>query len=118
MSLVEIHIEGLKTEAIIGVNEDEKTSKQPIIAHVSFIYDASQAVEGDSIKHSICYDNLASSVKKYIENSSFELIETLASKLIKMLVSNHKQIISLSVLLEKPNAVKNANISVSMEWEK
>ena len=105
--LAEIIVDELKVDAIIGVNPEERTIKQPLHISLSFQTDIEKAAETDDIKSSVDYDYLTQNVKRFVEQSSFQLIETLAEEVAHLILSDQR-IHSLSLFIYKPNAIKDA----------
>lgn len=105
--LAEMFIDELKTMAIIGCNPDERIAKQPIIISLAYQCNIANAVDSDDINQTVDYDRLSKLIVKFIQQSRFELIETLAERLVDYIFSV-SSINSLSLFLYKPDALSDA----------
>lgn len=73
-----IIIAGLKTNAIIGVYEYEKTKKQPIELDITLLTDLSKSACSDDIDDTLDYANITQQVIAWIDQTKFQLMEKLA----------------------------------------
>ena len=116
--LAEVFIDELKTMAIIGCNPEERVTKQPLIISLAYQYDIDKAAESDNVDFAIDYDSLCKRLTTYIEASQFQLIETLAEKLIEFIFSN-SSIEKVSLSVYKPDAINNAKrVGIKLQREK
>lgn len=106
--MIEITIEQLRIPTIIGVFEKERKKKQTIFITVKFTYDDTKAAKTDDVKYAIDYFEMKNLLIKKIETSSFKLLESLSDYIINLICSNYT-INSIEVIIEKPNALKEAN---------
>ncbi|MDF3055713.1 MAG: folB [Gammaproteobacteria bacterium] len=86
MNLDKIFICGLKTNAIIGVYEEEKTIKQPIELDITFFTDISKAAHSDDVNDTLDYADVTQKVITWIDETKFELIEKLAEHIATRLI--------------------------------
>jgi len=103
---MKIEIKNIKTEAIIGVYEHEKTNKQPLFIDIQISYDSGKAAQTDNIEYALDYFELTNSIINFVENSSFNLLETLAEKLLDLILLDQR-IKKSSITIRKPNALEN-----------
>ncbi|WP_340102562.1 dihydroneopterin aldolase [Rhodohalobacter sp. 8-1] len=103
--LTEIEIKNMRVRAILGINDWERTKKQDIVISIQFAYDAATAIEDDDIKNAVDYKEITKNVLKFVENSNYFLIETLADTLFDM-ISSLKGIKKTHVTVEKPHALR------------
>ena len=103
--LADIIIDELLVHAIIGCLPEERITKQPVTISLSIQVDISMASATDNIKHALDYAKLSEEIKLYVESSSFRLIETLAEGIVDI-VFKYEQAKQVSLLVYKPNAVK------------
>ena len=109
-------IEQLKTCAIIGTLEHERTSKQEIFIDIEFEYDASKPAESDDLFQAVDYSAITEKVLKFVEASQFYLLEKLVAKVLEI-VASFDPIQKASVSISKPNAIPQAkNIIVTREF--
>lgn len=110
-----IQIRGLKAQTVIGVHAFERKLARPLLIDLELATDAAQAAKSDSIKDAIDYQAISNAVIAFIEQSSFQLIETLAEKLALTIQKDFK-IRWLRLTVHKPGAVPAAqDISVTIE---
>ncbi len=113
-----IHIKNLRLKGIIGIYDHERVQEQDIIINLEIHFDGTKAVETDQIEQTIDYDTITQQITKLIRDSKFYLVETLADKLLN-LVMQEKRVLKARVEVDKPQALKNADsISVVAEGER
>tara|TARA_B100001146_G_scaffold160134_1_gene141158 strand:+ start:239 stop:613 length:375 start_codon:yes stop_codon:yes gene_type:complete len=116
----EIFIEGLECFTVIGINDWEKKTKQLIIIDFSIFILQIPNKNKDLIAETIDYKNLSYKVKSFVEESNFDLIETLAKE-IALLCLKVEKVVKATVRVNKPNALKiskNVGVIVSRERKK
>ena len=116
----EIFIEGLECFTVIGINDWEKKTKQLIIIDFSIFILQIPNKNKDLITETIDYKNLSYKVKSFVEESNFDLIETLAKE-IALLCLKVEKVVKATVRVNKPNALKiskNVGVIVSRERKK
>ncbi|MEI6519362.1 MAG: dihydroneopterin aldolase [bacterium] len=106
----QIHINDLRVNAIIGVYENERVTRQPLIINVTLNTDISKAAITDDLGDAVDYDDLAKEITNAAQNTSCQLIETLAVKLANICLAN-KKVNSVTIKIEKPGAIANARSS-------
>lgn len=116
----EIAINNLRAVAIIGFNPEERIEKQEVIINISFNTDIEKAVSSDSPENIIDYKVLKKKVLTFVENSNFNLLETLAQRTLELVLSE-KNLLSAKVRVDKPYALRfadSASVTVSGVKEK
>lgn len=108
-----LHLRKLKAKAIIGVYSYER--KKPRWIYLSLRCEVPVDSE-DQLKHGVCYESLAKSLKQWIEQSSFHLLESLAKDLLQRLYQTFP-IQSAYLSLEKPRILSPLVNSVIVEIE-
>jgi len=103
-----ISIEKIQVDCIIGVYDFERQNKQPLIIDIEFDYDSTKACQSDHIKHAIDYFQITEDIHKFVSDSSYQLIESLASALADKVLLN-KLISNIKVKISKPEALSKAN---------
>jgi len=110
-----ILINALQLETKIGVNEWEQRIKQKVLVDIELSYDIKPAAESDDINKTINYQTLCDAITHYVEEQSYQLIESLAEAISNLILSEFKPI-ALTLTLTKPKAIKNAtSVAVSIE---
>ena len=109
----QIILNGIKTNCIIGINLDERESKQEIIINLVIFHDFSQL--NDEIENTINYSAVYNFIKKFVENSKFYLIETLGNELADRLIQEF-EINQLEIEVIKPLVFENGEtVSVKLK---
>lgn len=102
-----IFIEQIAVDAIIGVYDQERIIKQPLLIDIELQYDAAQACASDKIEHALDYHKICLSVHKFVSESKYQLIEALAQKLATRVLSD-RRVFSVRVNISKPQALEQA----------
>ncbi len=106
----QIDITGLSVSTRIGIHAWEQKIAQRLLLDINIPIDLSQC--NNDLSKSIDYDVLSRRVTSFVEDQSFDLIETVAEK-VAALIKTEFQLQQVSLKISKPDAVKNAaNISV------
>ena len=102
-----IFIQQLEVETVIGVYEWEKSIKQRLIFDLEMQWDSKAAAATDDLEHALDYSLVAKFITDYVTNHHFELIETVANRIAKLLIQEF-HIDKLNLSLNNPDAVPNA----------
>ncbi len=103
-----IIIEQIAVDAIIGVYEQERINKQPLLIDLELQYDASQACESDNIDHALDYHKICLDIYEFVKESRFHLLEALAQAIAKRVLIN-ENVFSIRVNISKPEALEQAH---------
>jgi dihydroneopterin aldolase len=103
-----VYIEGLKTDAVIGVYDWERSIRQTLVLDLELASDNRAAAATDGIADAMDYDAISKRILAYVQASEFELIETLAERVAAIVLSEFN-IPWLRLKLSKPGAVAEAN---------
>ncbi len=104
-----IHIEALTTDAIIGILDFERSSKQKVIIETKINYNYTE-------NQFIDYAMVIKDIEKSLYEKEYGLLENALSDISRVLFENYSQIESLYLKISKPDIIKNATISLSSEW--
>ena len=80
-----IFINDLRVDTIIGVNDWERKTRQTISIDLEFACDCRKAAVSDSIEDTLNYKLVSKRVTAFVEESEFQLIETLAERISELL---------------------------------
>jgi len=108
-----IRIDNLKLRAIIGLNDWERNVKQDILVNIVLRADISEAVATDDISGTVDYKNVKNLITAEVESSHYQLIESLAHRILAITTSQ-PGVIGATVRVDKPGALSGAD-SVSVE---
>jgi dihydroneopterin aldolase len=102
-----IYIKDLRIKTIIGIFDWERKVKQEVSIDMEFPFDCKKAAATDTIEDTIDYKAITKGVIKFVEDSSFQLQETLAES-IASLVKNEYGVKSIKLRVSKPGALRGA----------
>ncbi len=102
----QIIIRQLEINAIIGIHEWEKQKTQTLFFDLDLSFDCRPAAISDDIKDALDYFEVCARVTEFVQNSRYELIETLAEQ-VAALVLKQFACEKIKLTLYKPEAIKN-----------
>ncbi len=82
-----IYLRELRVETVIGIYEWERRIRQPVIIDLEMAADIRGAAATDNIEDTLNYKAVAKRLVAFVENSEFQLVETLAERLAEIVVS-------------------------------
>lgn len=100
-----IFIRDLALRCIIGLYPDERKKKQGVIINVIMGTDLSAAGQSDDLHDTVDYKTIKMNILKFVENSSFELIESLAEGISKICLKDPR-VSTATVTIDKPGALR------------
>ncbi len=80
-----IFINDLRVDTVIGVNEWERRTRQTISIDLELACDCEKAGASDSIDDTLNYKLVSKRVAAFVEESDFQLVETLAERISKLI---------------------------------
>lgn len=104
-----IFIDGLQTQAIIGIYDWEREQRQPLIFDIDMDLPINQAASSDDINDTVDYKQVADEVIKLVEESRYELLETLCEDICRHILDNHPAVQLIRLKVSKPQAVQETN---------
>jgi dihydroneopterin aldolase len=102
-----IYIKDLRVQTIIGIFGWEREVKQEVSIDLEMEFDCKKAAKNDAIEDTIDYKKITKGIIKFVEESEFQLQETLAEG-IADLVKNKYKVDSLKLRVSKPGALRHA----------
>lgn len=108
-----IVVAGINIDCIVGVYGHERRKKQPLVIDLELYHDLTAASNSDNLEHGIDYEAITNKVCSYVSTSRFNLLETLAINIIKMLILD-SPCTKVAVKIYKPQALKNGKVSIFM----
>jgi 7,8-dihydroneopterin aldolase/epimerase/oxygenase len=102
-----IYVRELRVGAVIGVYEWEQRIKQTICLDLEMAADIRKAAASDAIEDTLNYKAVAERVSGYVEESRFNLIETLAERVCAILLEEFR-IPWAKVTVGKPGAAQGS----------
>ncbi len=108
-----IFISDLVLDMMIGVYDHEKVSSQPVRINVTMSVQDHIGPINDDYHNVVCYETIANSIKKLVQEEHINLVETLAERISEICLS-HLRVNETKVKVEKLSAVEDA-ASVGIE---
>lgn len=102
-----IFIRDLRIDAVIGIYDWERSIRQAIRLDLEMATDIARAAATDSIEDTLNYKAVAKRVIAFVEQSEFQLVETLAERTAE-LVRREFPVPWLRLTLNKGGAVRGA----------
>ena len=100
-----IYLKDLRIDTIIGIYDWERSTRQTVILDIEMGTDIKKAAQSDAIKDTLNYKAVAKRLISFVEESEFELVETLAEKITEILLNEFK-VPWLRLQLNKQGAVR------------
>ena len=113
-----ISLRDIEVYAYHGVMEEEKWRGQYFYIDVDMRCDISKAGRTDDLEETINYAEVTEDIVSFMKDNRFDLIESCAEGLARMLLSKHAKIHSLRLTVKKPHAPiphRFGNASVTVE---
>ncbi|KOR28037.1 dihydroneopterin aldolase [Achromatium sp. WMS1] len=82
-----IFLHGLRIETVIGVYNWERDIRQPVVFDIDMGTDIRRSAAKDDIKEALDYKTIAKRLIQFVENSRFQLVETLAEQCATILLN-------------------------------
>lgn len=102
-----VYLNDLKIETVIGIFEWERRIKQTVSIDLEMSADVSKAARSDSIADALDYKTVAKAVIEYVENSSFQLVETLAEHIAELILREFG-VVHVRLRVNKRGAIRGA----------
>jgi dihydroneopterin aldolase len=101
-----IYIKNLRVQTIIGIFGWEREVRQEVSIDLEMAFDSKKAAKTDAIEDTIDYKKITKGIIKFVEESSFQLQETLAEG-IAALVKDEYKVSSIKLRVSKPGALRH-----------
>ena len=102
-----VYIRDLEIDTVIGIYDWERQIQQTIRIDLEMGTDIRRAAATDSIEDTLNYKAVAKRIIQFVADSEFELVETLAERIAK-LVREEFHVPWLRLTLGKPGAVRRS----------
>jgi dihydroneopterin aldolase len=103
-----VFVENLTVETVIGIFDWEREIRQAVSLDLEMEFDIRKAAETDSIDDTLDYKAVSKRLIRFIEQSEFQLVETLAEKCAAIVLSEFP-VKHLRLKLSKPGAVRGSS---------
>jgi dihydroneopterin aldolase/D-erythro-7,8-dihydroneopterin triphosphate epimerase len=105
-----IFIRDLALRCIIGIYPEERREKQDIVINVEMHCDLRKAGRSDDLNDTVDYKAIKKAILKLVEESGFQLIESLAESISDIALASDK-VQTVVVAIDKPGALRFARSS-------
>ena len=102
-----IFLHELEVETIIGIEDWERRIHQTVSIDLEMGADIRRAAETDSIDNTLNYKGVAKRVQKFVAESEFQLVETMAERIAELVLKEF-EIPWIQVRVSKPGAIRGA----------
>lgn len=102
-----VFIEDLRVETVIGIFDWEREIRQTVSLDLEMNVDVARAAATDRIEDTLNYKAVAKRLIGFIENSEFQLVETLAQRCAEILLDEFP-VTWVRLRLGKPGAVRGS----------
>lgn len=102
-----IFLRELKIDTVIGIWEWERRIEQTVSLDLELAADVRAAAAADSIDAALNYKDIAKHVIKFTSASRFQLVESLAEAVAKLIVTEHR-VSWVRVAVSKPGAIEGS----------
>ena len=99
-----VFIEDLRIETVIGIYDWERKIKQTVALDLEMAFDNRRPAASDRIEDTLDYKAVSKRLIAFVENSHFELVETLAERCAQVVLDEFRTP-WLRLKLSKPGAV-------------
>lgn len=103
-----IFLADLRIDTVIGIFDWERRIKQTVIFDVEMAADIKKAAASDSIDDTLDYKAVAKRIIQFVEESEFQLVETLAENVAQLILSEFK-VPWVRLKLNKTGAIRGAS---------
>lgn len=113
-----IFLHGLQAKCIIGIFAWERKIHQQILIDLEMVSNVRKAARRDRIEDALDYKKIAKRTLSFVNNSRFQLIETLAERLAKTLIKEFP-LQEIMIRVSKPGAIRNSkNVGIEIQRKK
>ena len=110
-----IFLKELTTETVIGIFDWEREVKQTVAIDLEMSADIRRAARSDSIQDTLNYKAVAKRLLAFIQGSRFQLVETLAEEVARVVLTEFP-VEWVKVTLHKPGAIRfSRDVGVMIE---
>jgi dihydroneopterin aldolase len=103
-----VFIENLTVETVIGIFDWEREIRQAVSLDMEMDFDIRKAARSDSIEDTLDYKAVSKRLIRFIEQSEFQLVETLAERCAAIVLAEFP-VNRIRLKLSKPGAVRGSS---------
>ena len=98
----------LVVPGIVGINPDERVTRQDILVNATLWADTRPAATSDDIDDAVNYRTVTKAMIAHIESGEPMLVERLVAELAAICLDSDERIQRVEVTVEKPGALRHA----------
>ncbi len=98
-----IILTGFEVSGRHGCSEAERKHAQPFVVDAELFLDLTQAAKSDDLGDTIDYATVLADIRKIVEGTSRNLIETVAQEIADFLLRRYMLLDGVKITLHKPN---------------
>jgi len=102
-----VFVEDLRIETVIGIYDWERKIRQVVALDLEMAFDNRRPAASDRIEDTLNYKAVSKRLSAFVEESSFQLVETLAERCAQIVLDEFK-VPWLRLKLSKPGAVRGS----------
>ena len=102
-----IFLRKLKVDTVVGIWDWERKIRQTVSIDLDMATDIQRAAASDSIEDTLNYKGVAKRILSFVEESSFQLVETLAEQIAQIILQEFA-VPWVRVRVCKPGAIRNS----------
>ena len=102
-----VYIRDLKIQTVIGIFDWERAIKQTVSLDLEMAADIRKAAASDHIADALDYKAVAKRIIRFVEDSEFQLVETMAEQ-VSVIVLQEFKVPWLQLRVSKPGALRGA----------
>lgn len=102
-----VFIKGLELNALIGVYDFERTTKQRVVVDLELHTCLLKAAQSDDVNDTLDYGKVAERLADIAGSTNFQLLESLANEMIEMIAEEFLPK-ALKITIHKPDILDNA----------
>ena len=102
-----VFIEDLRIETVIGIYDWERKIRQVVALDLEMAFDNRKPAASDRIEDTLDYKAVSKRLIAFVENSTFQLVETLAERCADVVLAEF-EVRWLRLKLAKPGAVRGS----------
>ncbi len=107
---MQIHIEALTFDSIIGLLDFERDRPQKVIVDLEASYDYTN-------EDYINYADIVTHIQNELKEKKYELLEEALLGLKERLYTNYPPLKTLKIKISKPDILPNCSVGLSQTWE-
>ena len=100
-----IFLNEMRVETIVGIWDWERKTKQIVSIDLEMGADIKKAALTDNIEDTLNYKGVSKRIRKFVEDSDFQLVETMAEKIAEIILVEFN-VPLVTVRVNKPGAIR------------